>query len=134
MNITYNSTIYSLIKCVRNEVNRWRDGDDRFLCHMFSSILTELLEKYIENSKAEIELDSIFIYFYVRKNLDKFIPEFNRTYAEELGFITKYYSVWFNNNEERIKFLDNLMNIYKDKRITIKTLIEQFIKNYEKRN
>lgn len=47
---------------------------------------------------------------------------------------TFYENVWFNNNKERIKFLDNLIIIYKNKRTTIKTLIKQFIKTYEKRN
>lgn len=134
MNLTYNSTIYNLLKYVRTEVYRWRNADAVFLCNRLISILIDLIEDYIKGTEHETKFVGRDLYCRVKHNLDKFIPEFNRNYAEELGFITDYSIVWFNNNKERIEFLDNLMSIYKNKRTPIKSLIEQFIKNYESKN
>ena len=130
MNITCNSTICSLLKNIRNEIYIRRNGNPVFLCNKIISILTDLIENYIKGTEHETKVDSPYLYWCVKSNLNKFIPEFNRYYAEKLGFITDYENVWFNNNKERIEFLDNLINIYKDKRTTIKTLIKQFIKSY----
>lgn len=134
MNITYNSTIYNLLKDIRNEVYRWRNADAVFLCNRLTSILIDLIEDYIKGTEYETKFNGRALYLCVKSNLNKFIPEFNRNYAEELGFITNYEVVWFNNNKERVAFLDNLISIYKNKRTTIKTLIKQFIKTYEKGN
>ncbi len=131
--LTYNSRVSALLKRIKDNVSRSKDN--MYLCIILTFDLQCLAERYIFSINPHAFIERKELHTYIRNNLDKFIPEFTKDYAKTLGFNGISPNVWFENNEERIKFLDKLISIYTNKKTTLKSLFKQFnIINYESNN
>ena len=125
--LTYNSRVSVLLKHIKDIVSVNVDNDT-YLCIILTVKLRCLAEKYIFSTNPHACIDRTELSTYIRNNLNKFIPEFTKDYAKTLGFNSIAPSVWFENNEERIKFLDKLISIYSGNKTTIKQLFKKHIK------
>lgn len=128
MNITYNSRVSALLKRIKDNVSKSKSKNNMYLCIILTFDLQRLAERYIFSINPHACIDRKELHTYIRNNLDKFIPEFTKDYAKTLGFNRISPNVWFENNEERIKFLDKLISIYSGNKTTIKQLFEEHIK------
>lgn len=124
--LTYNSRVSALLKRIKDDVSKSKDN--MYLCIILASELECIAEQYILSINPHADIERRELYRYIRDNLNKFIPEFTKDYAKTLGFNRISPNVWFENNEERIKFLDKLISIYSGNKTTIKQLFKEHIK------
>lgn len=67
------------------------------------------------------------IYKNISENLNKIFPAFNREVAIKHfnGTTPRSGEVWFNNNDDRIKFMKYLLNVYKDDVVEIENILKE---------
>lgn len=62
--------------------------------------------------------------------IPELLPKFNYKYALEAGFASPDNNfVWFDNDKDRVSFIDHLINVYKDDKIDIKKKYKKLIEN-----
>ena len=62
--------------------------------------------------------------------IPELLPKFNYKYALEAGFANPENNyVWFDNNKNRVGFLDHLIDVYKDDKTDIKKKYKKLIEN-----
>lgn len=63
--------------------------------------------------------------------IQEIFPKFTNEYACELGLGIKDTFIWFKNDSDRLKFLDNLIDFYKDDKTDIKKKYKHLLKSEE---
>lgn len=101
------------------------DNDGGYVSFICPALTTAILDSISVNISVS---DISKVYRNISENLNKIFPAFNREIAIKHfnGTTPRSGEVWFNNNDDRIRFMKYLLDIYKDDTIEIEDILKEF--------